>query len=85
MRPTKVVGAALLVLSGAIFVYYTLWTIITPFLESDNPIQRLFPPREYAIILPVFAGVTLMGLVAMLYGYLMIKESFRKRDKAKQK
>ena len=34
-----------------------------PFVEKGHAIQRLFPPRMYAVIIPVVAGVALLGII----------------------
>jgi dolichol phosphate-mannose biosynthesis regulatory protein len=53
--------------------------MISPFIDADHFIQNYFPPREYAITIPIVVGV--LGLVAVV-GFLsliMIK-SRRKSD-----
>ena len=34
-----------------------------PFVEKGHPIQRLFLPRMYAVIIPVVAGLVLLGVI----------------------
>ena len=36
---------------------------LQPFVEKGHPIQRLFLPRMYAVIIPVVAGVILLGII----------------------
>ncbi|XP_010928499.1 dolichol-phosphate mannose synthase subunit 2 [Elaeis guineensis] len=69
----KAVGFLLSAISLSIFTYYTLWIIILPFVESDHFIHRYFLPQEYAILIPVFAGVALLSFLSMFVGYVMLK------------
>lgn len=34
-----------------------------PFVEKGHPIQRLFLPRMYAVVIPVIAGLVLLGVI----------------------
>ncbi|KAJ1976944.1 hypothetical protein H4R35_002486, partial [Dimargaris xerosporica] len=56
----KTVGALLLLLSVGAFGYYTIWTLVMPFVDEDHPFHRFFLPREYAIRIPVV--LILVGL-----------------------
>jgi dolichyl-phosphate mannosyltransferase polypeptide 2 regulatory subunit len=51
----RVLGVALLVASTAGFAYYTVWTLALPFVDADQPLHRLFPPRHWAVALPAYA------------------------------
>ncbi|GAA5853467.1 hypothetical protein JCM9279_007246 [Rhodotorula babjevae] len=72
-------GAGLVVLISS-FAYYTLWTLVTPFLPPSSPLCALFPlSREWAIRLP--ALVVLVGLsgVGVLTGSVLVETAARKR------
>ncbi|KAG2393014.1 hypothetical protein C9374_009591 [Naegleria lovaniensis] len=58
------------------FIYYSVWLLITPFIDKDKRwFLQFFPPREYAIIFMAVIGLTmLLGLTSIL-GCLMIKRS----------
>ncbi|KAK4057431.1 Dolichol phosphate-mannose biosynthesis regulatory protein [Microbotryomycetes sp. JL221] len=80
----KVVGGLMLITSVVVFVYYTIWTLLTPFLPPDSPLHELFPSREWAVRIPallLLAGLTSMGAFV---GLIMIKSS-RKRTAATTK
>nr|GMC79034.1 dolichol-phosphate mannose synthase subunit 2 [Ipomoea batatas] len=62
----KAVGLLLAVTSLSIFTYYTFWVIILPFVDSDHFVHKYFLPQEYAIIIPVFAGVALLSFLSSL-------------------
>ncbi|KAK8953177.1 hypothetical protein KSP40_PGU012531 [Platanthera guangdongensis] len=69
----KAVGFLLTTISLSIFSYYTFWVLILPFVDSDHFIHMYFLSREYAIIIPLFAGITLLCFLSMFIGYVMLK------------
>nr|GLL24262.1 dolichol phosphate-mannose biosynthesis regulatory protein-like isoform X1 [Ipomoea trifida] len=75
----KAVGLLLTVTSLSIFTYYTFWVIILPFVDSDHFVHKYFLPQEYAIIIPVFAGVALLSFLSMFIGYVMLKSKKKKK------
>ncbi|XP_065869365.1 dolichol-phosphate mannose synthase subunit 2 [Euphorbia lathyris] len=74
----RAVGFLLSFVSVSIFTYYTLWVIILPFVENDHFVHRYFLPQEYAILIPVYAGVTLLSLLCVFIGIVMLKSKKKK-------
>ncbi|XP_010245207.1 PREDICTED: dolichol phosphate-mannose biosynthesis regulatory protein-like [Nelumbo nucifera] len=69
----RAVGFLLSVISLSIFTYYTFWVIILPFVDGDHFIHKYFLPREYAILIPVVAGVALLCFLCAFIGLVMLK------------
>ncbi|KAM6371910.1 dolichol phosphate-mannose biosynthesis regulatory protein [Pluvialis apricaria] len=69
----QVVGFGLVAFSLVLFVYYTLWIIILPFIDSDHGIHQYFLPREYAVIIPVVAGLLLLLFIGVFIMVVMWK------------
>ena len=46
-----------------------------PFVEKGHPIQRLFLPRMFAVIIPVVAGLVLLGVIGNLNFNLNLSHS----------
>ncbi|MCD7471245.1 Dolichol phosphate-mannose biosynthesis regulatory protein [Datura stramonium] len=69
----RTVGLLLTVTSLSIFIYYTFWVIILPLVDTDHFVHKYFLPQEYAILVPVFAGMALICLLSMFIGYVMLK------------
>ena len=44
--------------------------LFQPFLDADHWIQPLFPPREWALIIPSAAGILGVIAIGILYQYL---------------
>ncbi|KAM0937061.1 putative dolichyl-phosphate beta-D-mannosyltransferase [Dioscorea sansibarensis] len=76
----KVVGFLLSAISLTIFIYYTFWVIILPFVDTDHFIHGYFLPQEFAILIPVFAGVALLCFLCVFVGYVMLKSKAKKKQ-----
>ncbi|KAF3325635.1 hypothetical protein FCM35_KLT08715 [Carex littledalei] len=74
----KAVGALLTTVSLSIFTYYTFWVVILPFVESDHFIHQYFLPSEFAVLIPVFAGVALLCFLSVFIGLVMLKSKKKK-------
>ncbi|XP_011082348.1 dolichol phosphate-mannose biosynthesis regulatory protein [Sesamum indicum] len=74
----RAVGLLLSVISLSIFTYYTFWVIILPFVDSDHFVHKYFLPQEYAILIPVYAGVGLICFLSVFIGYVMLKSKKKK-------
>nr|GEV94116.1 dolichol phosphate-mannose biosynthesis regulatory protein [Tanacetum cinerariifolium] len=74
----RAVGLVLASISVIIFTYYTFWVIILPFVDKDHFVHNYFLPQEYAILLPVYAGVSLLSLLSVFVGYVMLKSKKKK-------
>lgn len=73
----------MLLIATFIFVYYTLWTFVTPFLADDSVFQYFFLPRYYAIALPVVALIVGVCLVTTFIGLVIVNSAQKKKAKAK--
>ncbi|XP_021269876.1 dolichol phosphate-mannose biosynthesis regulatory protein [Numida meleagris] len=78
----RAVGFGLVAFSLVLFVYYTLWIIVLPFIDSDHSIHQYFLPREYAVIIPVVAGLLLLLFIGVFIMVVMwkSKKPARKSD-----
>merc|ERR1712014_173003 len=83
--PARVVGLAMLVLASTVFLYYTIWTLLLPFVDSNHPIQSLFPPRVWAIRIPVILLLLGGAVVGSFLSVVMIRSNRKKAMKARQK
>eukprot|EP00884_Botryococcus_braunii_P020043 jgi/Botrbrau1/6722/Bobra.0324s0013.1 len=71
-------GLLLVAASTVGFVYWSLWILVTPFVEEDQPLLRFFPDRYYGIIIPCMAFSMLLGSVLLFVGGVLLFEQ-RKR------
>ncbi|KAM6243929.1 dolichol phosphate-mannose biosynthesis regulatory protein [Porphyrio hochstetteri] len=69
----RAVGFGLVAFSLALFLYYTLWIVVLPFIDTDHRIHRYFLPREYAVIIPVVAGLLLLLFIGVFIMVVMWK------------
>ena len=71
MSGDKLVGVVGLLLSLAIFAYYTTWVVVAPFVDPSNvSFHGLFPDRWWAIAGPAallaIAATFVVGFVAVV-------------------
>lgn len=52
-RTDASIGTILTLVNALLFVYWMLWVAVTPFVDASHFTQKLFPPREYGIAIPV--------------------------------
>ncbi|CAK4030631.1 dolichol phosphate-mannose biosynthesis regulatory [Lecanosticta acicola] len=97
----RLVGLAMLILASAVFLYYTIWTllmvylkskplhssifnIVQPFVDDSHPVQSLFPPRVWAIRIPVILLLLGGAVVGSFLSVIMIRSNRKKALKAKK-
>ncbi|EGZ14088.1 hypothetical protein PHYSODRAFT_316945 [Phytophthora sojae] len=76
----KAVGLVLLAISVVVFVYYSIWVLLTPFVDEDHIIQQFFLPYHYAITIPAVLLVLLFTGAATFIGMVMIKSQKKKKS-----
>lgn len=80
----RLVGLAMLIVATAVFTYYTVWTLLMPFVDEDHPLQSLFPPRVWAIRIPVILILLGSTVVGSFLASVMIRSNRKKALKAAQ-
>lgn len=69
----RAAGYGMMLVSALIFAYYTMWVVLLPFVEKGHAIHRLFLPRMYAVIIPVIAGLVLLGIIGVFVAVVMLR------------
>ncbi|KAK2737040.1 hypothetical protein FQN57_000489 [Myotisia sp. PD_48] len=75
-------GAGMLLVATAVFLYYTAWTLLMPFVDAGHPLHALFPPRVWAIRIPVILTLLGSAVVGTFLGLVMIRSNRKKAAKA---
>ncbi|WRT64793.1 uncharacterized protein IL334_001727 [Kwoniella shivajii] len=75
----------MLFIAGFVFIYYTIWALLLPFLSSDSPVQSLFPAREWAIKLPLLILLSGISAVGLFFARVMLSEARKKAVKGGKK
>ncbi|KAF2858731.1 hypothetical protein K470DRAFT_272215 [Piedraia hortae CBS 480.64] len=78
----SIVGASMLVVASAVFFYYTVWTLLLPFVNDSHPLQALFPPRVWAIRIPVILLLLGGTVVGTFLASVMIRSNRKQMRKA---
>ncbi|MCJ1446251.1 MAG: hypothetical protein MMC23_006756 [Stictis urceolatum] len=79
----QLVGLAMLVAATVVFLYYTTWTLLMPFVDNGHPLHDLFPPRVWAIRIPVILILLGSAVVGSFLSVVMIRSNKKKAAKAK--
>ncbi|GAA5877880.1 hypothetical protein JCM1840_002934 [Sporobolomyces johnsonii] len=80
----RTVGRISLFVLTALFGYYTVWTLLTPFLPP-SPLLSLFPDREWAVRIPVLILLVGLSAVGITTGCVLIETAKRKRQAARSR
>ena len=78
----RAIGFVLLAFSIALYVYYSLWVLVTPFVEDGHFLLQLFPDKHWAIIIPSVTLIVGLSVIGALIGLLMIKGGAKTKPKA---
>ncbi|KAF2709753.1 dolichol phosphate-mannose biosynthesis regulatory, partial [Pleomassaria siparia CBS 279.74] len=81
----RLVGLSMLIVASAVFLYYTIWTLFMPFVDEDHTLHSLFPPRVWAIRIPVILIILFSTVVGSFLSVVMIRSNRKKALKAQQK
>ncbi|KAK9814287.1 hypothetical protein WJX72_003459 [[Myrmecia] bisecta] len=81
----RVTGAFILVLGALAFSYYTVWVLLTPFVEEGHVLLKAFPRRYYAIAIPTAAGVILFAVTLGFIGVALVASELSKLQRQRQR
>ncbi|RYP83239.1 hypothetical protein DL769_001435 [Monosporascus sp. CRB-8-3] len=86
----------MLAAASVVFLYYSIWTLAMltsgplsaraprqPFVDSDHPLHAFFPPRVWAIRIPVILILLGSAVVGSFLSVVMIRSNRKKAAKAK--
>ncbi|KAF7508119.1 hypothetical protein GJ744_009560 [Endocarpon pusillum] len=79
----KLFGMAMLIIATTVFLYYTVWTLLMPFVDPGHPLHDLFPPRVWAIRIPVILTLLGSAVVGSFLSMVMIRSNQKKAAKAR--
>ncbi|CAI5760787.1 unnamed protein product [Candida verbasci] len=83
MALDKSIGVGMIFIASFVFLYYSIWVFILPFINESSFIQQFFLPRDYAIKLPLLL-LLLSGLfVGIFVGKVLIKNQQKQKSKKK--
>ncbi|KAI8881026.1 hypothetical protein K501DRAFT_253885 [Backusella circina FSU 941] len=77
----KIVGAGACAAALVIFIYYSTWSLVLPFLDDSNTLKDFFLPWEYSIYLP--AAVLVAGVSGITAFFLNATSKKKDTQKAK--
>ena len=75
MVESKTKGTLWFVTVLACWLYYTLWIMISPFIDQTLSFQKYFPDRKWGIGLPILLGLAFLTVAMTLTGLALISDS----------
>ncbi|KZF25088.1 dolichol phosphate-mannose biosynthesis regulatory protein Dpm2 [Xylona heveae TC161] len=78
----RLAGLGMLIVASVVFIYYTIWTLLMPFVDPGHPLHDLFPPRVWAIRIPVILILLGSAVVGSFLGVVMIRSNRKRAAKA---
>lgn len=88
----RIIGGAFLAVATFVFVYYTLWALVTvcssltqPFFPADASIQGYFPPRVWAVRLPAILLVLGLSFIGAFIASVVRKQAIARKEKEARK
>ncbi|KAA8896794.1 dolichol phosphate-mannose biosynthesis regulatory [Sphaerosporella brunnea] len=71
----------MIIIATVVFAYYTVWTLFMPFVDENIELHNFFPPRVWAIRIPMMIILFGIAVVGSFLSMVMIKSSQKKRAK----
>lgn len=75
----------MLAVATGVFVYYSVWVLVLPFIDADSFLQSFFLPRDYAIKLPLLLLVTAIFGVTAFFANVIVKNAQKEKLKKSKK
>lgn len=77
------VGAAMFTVATVVFIYYSAWVFILPFVDEESILNSFFLPREWAIRIPAILLILGSSAVMLFISSVLIKSAQKKSLKKK--
>ena len=74
MVSQRAIGLVATIVLCVFYIYFTMWVMITPLIDSDQSIHNYFPHRKWAFIVPIYTGCVFLSLVFTFTGFTLIYE-----------
>ena len=80
LMENRLLGRIYLAATAIFFAYYTLWVIVTPFVDSEyhDIWFAVFPPVSYALLPPAITS-SVVFLLLLARTYYLVRQSRRKQ------
>ena len=76
MVESRTLGTLWFVSVLAFWLYYTLWIVISPFVDPSLGFQRYFPDRKWGIVIPILLGVGYLCVALTFVGLALVADSY---------
>jgi dolichol phosphate-mannose biosynthesis regulatory protein len=74
MVQAKQAGYAYMSFAVSVFLYYTVWILVTPIIDSNHPVQSYFPDRESGLLVTTFGAYVFLSFLCTFAGVILIND-----------
>jgi len=57
-----------------LWIYYSVWMLLTPVIDSNHPVQDFFPARETGLLFTTFFAYILTAYLCTFAGIILISD-----------
>ena len=75
MVEQRALGLLMAVIATTLYLYYTVWMLMTPFIDADHSLQDYFPDRMYGVMGPTLFGYLLISVCFTTMGIVLVNDS----------
>lgn len=61
----------------AAWAYYTFWIIVTPLIDADHPIQKLFIDRWTGLLFTTWWAYFALAFICTITGIALIRDKYQ--------
>ncbi|KAI9306352.1 dolichol phosphate-mannose biosynthesis regulatory [Cunninghamella echinulata] len=69
----KLLGTGGFFLGTTVYIYYTVWLLLMPFVDQGHFLHNYFPDWQYAIRIPLIIMIFGLTIIFSFLGAVMIK------------
>lgn len=67
-------GVLYMAFAVSVWIYYTVWMLVTPIVDQSHPVQEWFPDRETGLLITSYGAYLLMGLLSTMAGLILVND-----------
>ena len=80
---SKIIGYFLLIITILLYIYYTLWVYLKPFLNKNNFLNNFFFDKYWAIAIPCYGACIIYTIIMIFIGLVFILSYKYEEEKTK--
>ncbi|ORZ18915.1 dolichol-phosphate mannosyltransferase 2 [Absidia repens] len=75
----KLIGTVGFFVSSSLFIYYTVWVLLMPFVDDGHFLHNYFPNSRHAIRIPLVIMILTLTIIFTFLGTVMVKSKHSRK------